>query len=542
MKNISNEMRDAIRRGVTTLCTCISIRRRDGATFYMTDHDEEVDTGVAVYAPINSFSRTSVPSSSDLEVDSMELHGILNSSAISRVDISSGLFDFSEVSVIMLDYTNPSLGALSLRTGWMGEVTMKEDGTFTAEVRGLTQVLTYRIGEGYSPECRASLGDKRCKVPLLPQRWQMTTGYRRGAAVLGEVAPANNYKTLNIANANFDTDPPTERRTAPTGWIQEDANKSKMWAFTSTADGVPGPKSGSRFVIHTNDGDKQSTTRNMTQIIDLAQQQVDLEGIDTGLCRIKAGVWAVCLSNVGTARLEIQFVDQFGNVGSIFDSGQTKYAEDVWYRIDCPNALIPAGARKLRVVLTATKKRSHEFGVGFDLVNLAINYPDGTYGSFEQFGDVCFVAQNTGVSGETEPAFSNSLGDLVQDGTITWKAVRSWGMVKSVRAAASDNRSFVPENLTEEAGYYDGGLITWETGRNAGRSQEIKSWKAGRLTLFQRPYYPMQPGDRVVIRPGCDKRRVTCNERFDNVINFRGEPDVPGQDEYYKTPNSQSEE
>lgn len=35
-------------------------------------------------------------------------------------------------------------------------------------------------------------------------------------------------------------------------------------------------------------------------------------------------------------------------------------------------------------------------------------------------------------------------------------------------------------------------------------------------------------GDLVEIRPGCDKRLATCVEIFDNVLNFRGEPHLPG--------------
>jgi hypothetical protein len=29
---------------------------------------------------------------------------------------------------------------------------------------------------------------------------------------------------------------------------------------------------------------------------------------------------------------------------------------------------------------------------------------------------------------------------------------------------------------------------------------------------------------------GCDKRLVTCSQRFANAVNFRGEPHVPGGD------------
>ena len=37
---------------------------------------------------------------------------------------------------------------------------------FTAEIRGLTQKLSQRIGQLYSPICRARLGDSRCGVDL----------------------------------------------------------------------------------------------------------------------------------------------------------------------------------------------------------------------------------------------------------------------------------------------------------------------------------------------------------------------------------------
>ena len=41
---------------------------------------------------------------------------------------------------------------------------------------------------------------------------------------------------------------------------------------------------------------------------------------------------------------------------------------------------------------------------------------------------------------------------------------------------------------------------------------------------------PSQPGDLFRIHPGCDKRLDTCIDRFANVLNFRGEPYIPGQD------------
>ncbi len=66
-----------------------------------------------------------------------------------------------------------------MRRGWFGEVTLSEQGIFRTELRGLTQALSQRIGELYSPECRADLGDHRCKVPIHPPEIARSTAYAR---------------------------------------------------------------------------------------------------------------------------------------------------------------------------------------------------------------------------------------------------------------------------------------------------------------------------------------------------------------------------
>ncbi len=77
-----------------------------------------------------------------------------------------------------------------------------------------------------------------------------------------------------------------------------------------------------------------------------------------------------------------------------------------------------------------------------------------------------------------------------------------------------------------------GGVLSFASGRNAGRSLEIDSWYAAdkKLSLFlEAPFLPTA-GDQVKISHGCDKRYVTCRDRFQNLINFRGFPHVPGTD------------
>src|SRR5512134_159062 len=89
-------------------------------------------------------------------------------------------------------------------------------------------------------------------------------------------------------------------------------------------------------------------------------------------------------------------------------------------------------------------------------------------------------------------------------------------------------------------GWFNGGLLTWATGANAGRAIEVKSWTAstGRIELFMAVGYAIVIGDTFGVYPGCDKRLDTCIGRFNNVINFRGEPYVPGIDAMMQYPDA----
>jgi hypothetical protein len=85
------------------------------------------------------------------------------------------------------------------------------------------------------------------------------------------------------------------------------------------------------------------------------------------------------------------------------------------------------------------------------------------------------------------------------------------------------------------SGYYDGGLIHFLSGANAGLSIEMKqvSSLAGgavNIQLYLKTPFAVVAGDQFVAVPGCDKRRSTCKDKFHNIVNFQGEPDVPGND------------
>lgn len=50
------------------------------------------------------------------------------------------------------------------------------------------------------------------------------------------------------------------------------------------------------------------------------------------------------------------------------------------------------------------------------------------------------------------------------------------------------------------------------------------------VSLWQDLRAPISAGDMVRLRAGCDKRPGTCRHKFDNFLNFRGFPHIPGED------------
>jgi len=51
-----------------------------------------------------------------------------------------------------------------------------------------------------------------------------------------------------------------------------------------------------------------------------------------------------------------------------------------------------------------------------------------------------------------------------------------------------------------------------------------------RIDLWQAVRAPIVAGDMVRLTAGCDKRAETCQLKFENFLNFRGFPDIPGED------------
>jgi len=97
------------------------------------------------------------------------------------------------------------------------------------------------------------------------------------------------------------------------------------------------------------------------------------------------------------------------------------------------------------------------------------------------------------------------------------------------------DRAFMASGLAGfDAGWFAAGTLTWTSGANAGRITEVLAHglvgSIATLTLLEAPVRPIAEGDSFIARAGCDKRIAICSGKFGNTTNFRGFPNIPGQD------------
>jgi uncharacterized phage protein (TIGR02218 family) len=97
------------------------------------------------------------------------------------------------------------------------------------------------------------------------------------------------------------------------------------------------------------------------------------------------------------------------------------------------------------------------------------------------------------------------------------------------------DRAFMALGLSGfDAGWFTSGTLTWTDGANAGRITEVLAHgldgSIASLTLLEAPVRAIAEGDGFIAQAGCDKRIATCSAKFANTTNFRGFPNIPGQD------------
>lgn len=161
------------------------------------------------------------------------------------------------------------------------------------------------------------------------------------------------------------------------------------------------------------------------------------------------------------------------------------------------------------------------------------------------YNDRQFRCTQGGTSGASEPAWNMTLGGQTNDGGVLWQTERGLTIEATV-AGVTDNRTFTLSYAGDAPdALLTGGLVSFTGGAspppaNLGLKMEVKSWvlSTRALTLFLPMPFDVVPGDSLNVSAGCDKSLAVCRDSFDNILNFRGEPYVPGNDLLFRTPDA----
>lgn len=182
----------------------------------------------------------------------------------------------------------------------------------------------------------------------------------------------------------------------------------------------------------------------------------------------------------------------------------------------------------------------------------AINYADGSMGKIllrrgwlgqVEIRNKQFVAEVRGLAQK----LSQNIGDLysplcrAQLGDARCTVNLAAYTVTGTVTAASSQSQLSDSSRSEEAGYFNYGRITFTSGQNNGLSGEVTESRGALLTLALPMPYPIAIGDTYSLQQGCDKTLATCIARYENALNFRGEPHVPGLDRMLETAGTRSE-
>lgn len=171
MKVISTGLRNHLSQDTTTLATCVKVTRRDGVVLGYTTHDQALTLdcdglGAVTYEPQGGYKRSAIESQLGLAADNVELEGLLlTDGGLTDEDLLKGIYDNAELKFMLVNWADVSQGVLKLRRGYVGQITVHRD-SYLAEIRGLMDAYSTVIGELYTPDCRADLGDSRCQVDL----------------------------------------------------------------------------------------------------------------------------------------------------------------------------------------------------------------------------------------------------------------------------------------------------------------------------------------------------------------------------------------
>lgn len=166
---------------LATPAFCWRVERRDGVAIGLTGHDRDLVIDGIVHRATPGLTPSAIRREAGLDADTSDVAGALTSGLIAEADLIAGRWDGARVRLFAVDWTDVA-NRVDVSEGVIGAVEIDGDA-FTAELRGVAAALDRAVAEETSPECRAELGDRRCRVAMAGRRRFARVLACEGAAV-----------------------------------------------------------------------------------------------------------------------------------------------------------------------------------------------------------------------------------------------------------------------------------------------------------------------------------------------------------------------
>lgn len=131
----------------------------------VTDHTRRLTWQGEVYQPLPMLPSQFVLNAG-FKPDNLEVMHVLSSEAFTEPDLIGGRWDLARVEFTVVNYLDLSQGHARRKVGYLGQVKIN-NGTFTAEIRGLSQLMSQELGEVIGKLCTARrLGNFECGLDI----------------------------------------------------------------------------------------------------------------------------------------------------------------------------------------------------------------------------------------------------------------------------------------------------------------------------------------------------------------------------------------
>lgn len=213
MISLAPEAAARLAAAATSLAFCWKLLRADGVALGFTSHDRDLVIDGLVYRASPGIAPSAISLTDGFDAAAMEVTGALSSGAIAAEDLEAGRYDGARVMLFLADWEAPETLRIPIARGTLGNIRRQDNG-FAAEMRRETALFDRAATEQISPECRAMLGGRRCRVGLAARTRvvQIVAVIDPVTLTLSESEPgANAYafgrlRWIDGANAGFDSE------------------------------------------------------------------------------------------------------------------------------------------------------------------------------------------------------------------------------------------------------------------------------------------------------------------------------------------------